>query len=43
MSEPAKEGDILVKNRTKGKHHRALVKPARLCYGCGPIYQSGLF
>jgi hypothetical protein len=42
MNEPAKEGDILVKKRTKGKHHRALVKLARLCYGCSPFYQSCL-
>jgi tRNA(adenine34) deaminase len=38
MGEPAKEDDILVKKRTKGKHHRTLVKLSRLCYGCGPFY-----
>jgi hypothetical protein len=43
MSEPAIYGDILVKKHIKGKHLRALVKPARLCYGCGPFYQSCLF
>jgi len=37
MCGPAKEDAILVKKCTKGKHHRTLVKPARLCYGCGPF------
>jgi tRNA(adenine34) deaminase len=37
MCEPAKEDDILVKKRTKGKHHRTLVKLSRLCYGCSPF------
>jgi hypothetical protein len=34
MNKPSREGDILVKKRAKGKHHRDLVKLARLCYGC---------
>jgi tRNA(adenine34) deaminase len=40
MCEPAKEGYILVKKRTKGKHHCTLVKLSRLCYGCSPLYQT---
>jgi len=39
MCEPAKEVYILVKNRTKGKHHRTLVKISELCYGCAPIFE----
>jgi tRNA(adenine34) deaminase len=38
MGEPANEVYILVKNRTKGKHHRTLVKISELCYGCAPIF-----
>ncbi len=33
------DGCILVKNRVKGKHLRALVKPPQLCYGCRPFFQ----
>jgi tRNA(adenine34) deaminase len=39
MDEPVNDGDILVKKRTKGKHHRSLVKLLRLCYGCSPFKQ----
>jgi tRNA(adenine34) deaminase len=39
MDEPVNDGDILVKKRIKGKHHRSLVKFPRLCYGCSPCKQ----
>jgi hypothetical protein len=38
MNKLTKDAAILVKNRAKGKLHRGLVKPARLCYGCRSFY-----